>query len=96
MEELRECPFCGRGWDNNGEQDVLVHKDNCVFRGTVHHSSDFGPEFIDHWNTRTEDKEKAELVDALEKLARLGNGESYGNSDGNIIAIEALAKVKGE
>lgn len=36
-----------------------------------------------------------ELVDALEKLARLGNGEHYGNSDGNMIARDALYKYKG-
>jgi hypothetical protein len=33
-----------------------------------------------------------ELIAALEKLARLGNGETYGNSDGNMIAREAIAK----
>lgn len=36
-----------------------------------------------------------ELVEALEKLARLGNGDSYGNSIGNDIAIAALAKARG-
>ena len=36
-----------------------------------------------------------ELVEALEKLARLGNGEHYGNSDGNMIARDALSKYKG-
>ena len=36
-----------------------------------------------------------ELVEALEKLARLGNGEHYGNSDGNVIACTALSKYKG-
>ena len=36
-----------------------------------------------------------ELVEALEKLARLGNGEHYGNSDGNMIARSALSKYKG-
>ena len=36
-----------------------------------------------------------ELVEALEKLARLGNGEHYGNSDGNMIARMALSKYKG-
>ena len=36
-----------------------------------------------------------ELVEALEKLARLGNGDRYGNSDGNMIAREALSKYKG-
>ena len=34
------------------------------------------------------------LVDALEKLSRLGNGDEYGNSDGNRIAQEALARHK--
>ena len=36
-----------------------------------------------------------ELVEALEKLARLGNGDHYGNSDGNMIARTALSKYKG-
>jgi hypothetical protein len=30
------------------------------------------------------------LLTALEKLARLGNGDRYGNSEGNAIAIAAL------
>jgi hypothetical protein len=39
----------------------------------------------------------AELVAALDKLARLGNGDRYGNSIGNTIAQEAiLAKATGE
>jgi hypothetical protein len=33
---------------------------------------------------------------ALEKLARLGNEPHFGNSDGNIIAQEALAKAEGK
>jgi len=33
-----------------------------------------------------------ELLAALEKLARLGNGDHYGNSDGNMIARAAIAK----
>lgn len=37
-----------------------------------------------------------ELVEALEKLARLGNGDRYGNSTGNDIAKAALAKAKGD
>lgn len=32
------------------------------------------------------------LVDALEKLARLGMGDMYGNSIGNVIAQKALAE----
>ena len=36
-----------------------------------------------------------ELLATLEKLARLGNGEHYGNSDGNMIALAAIAKATG-
>ena len=38
----------------------------------------------------------AELLATLEKLARLGNGEHYGNSEGNMIARAAIAKAEGE
>jgi hypothetical protein len=38
----------------------------------------------------------AELVEALEKLARLGNADQYGNSLGNKIAQEALRKAQGD
>lgn len=34
------------------------------------------------------------LTDALEELACLGNGDTYGNSVGNCIAIKALAAIK--
>lgn len=37
-----------------------------------------------------QDAEIARLREGLEKLARLGNGESYGNSLGNDIAIATL------
>ena len=33
-----------------------------------------------------------ELLEALEKLARLGNGDHYGNSEGNMIARAAITK----
>jgi hypothetical protein len=36
------------------------------------------------------------LIEALEKLARLGAGDRYGNSDGNVIAQDALRAWKGE
>ena len=35
-------------------------------------------------------------LEALEKLARLGNGDHYGNSEGNMIARSTLAVLKGE
>lgn len=36
--------------------------------------------------------ENAKLKEVLEKLARLGNGDRYGNSDGNMIARAALGE----
>jgi hypothetical protein len=33
-------------------------------------------------------------IEALDKLTKLGNGESYGNSIGNTIAFEALAALR--
>ena len=45
------------------------------------------------------ERQQAVLVDALERLAMLGNGARYGNSEGNEIAIAALAALaamKGE
>lgn len=39
-------------------------------------------------------EERLELaVNTLEKLARLGNGDHYGNSDGNCMAIQCLNKI---
>ena len=32
--------------------------------------------------------------EALERLAKLGNGDSYGNSDGNMIARAALTEIR--
>lgn len=37
------------------------------------------------------ERDRAALMAALEKLAKLGNGDHYGNSDGNEIAKKALA-----
>jgi len=37
-----------------------------------------------------------DMLAALEKLARLGNGDQYGTSIGNMIAIEAIREAKGE
>jgi predicted nuclease with TOPRIM domain len=38
----------------------------------------------------------AKALEALEKLARLGNGDLYGNSEGNMIARATLAELTGE
>ena len=31
---------------------------------------------------------------ALESLAKLGNGDAYGNSEGNLIAFKAIERIK--
>jgi hypothetical protein len=41
---------------------------------------------------KTPDPRVKELVESLEQLARLGNGGRYGNSEGNSIAQQAIAK----
>lgn len=35
-----------------------------------------------------------EAEEALERLAKLGNGDSYGNSDGNMIARTTLTEIR--
>ncbi|MGR3179865.1 MAG: hypothetical protein ACUZ8E_17635 [Candidatus Anammoxibacter sp.] len=40
-------------------------------------------------------KKNGKLVDALDKLSRLGNGNMLGNSDGNLIAQSALSENGG-
>jgi len=45
---------------------------------------------------QTAEAKLAKAVEALEKLARLGNGDRYGNSDGNTIARTTLAELKGD
>ena len=44
-------------------------------------------------NTQTQEALKM-AIEALNKLARLGNGDSYGNSDGNCIAIKTLKAIE--
>jgi len=40
------------------------------------------------------EEEIQQQLEALEKLARLGNGDQYGNSQGNMIARAAIAAAK--
>ena len=37
----------------------------------------------------------AKAVEGFEKLARLGNGDRYGNSEGNVIAQSYIAELTG-
>jgi hypothetical protein len=48
------------------------------------------------WDKAEERRAELEIaLEALEKLARLGNGDHYGNSEGNMIARSTLAVLKG-
>ncbi len=42
----------------------------------------------------TKDEALKQALVALEKLARLGNGDTYGNSIGNVIAQAATTAIK--
>jgi len=57
-----------------------------------------GPIGTDEMLDRIEELEAKleKAVESLEKLARLGNGDLYGNSDGNMIARATLAELKGK
>jgi uncharacterized protein YjcR len=46
--------------------------------------------------TSAKDKLLKQCKDTLEVLAKLGNGNAYGNSRGNEIAIRALAAIEKE
>lgn len=54
-------------------------------------------EWRDHDKNRAEVAEAklSKAVETLDKLARLGNGDRYGNSHGNMIARATLAELKG-
>ena len=52
--------------------------------------------YVEHKRAMTAEAKLAKAVGALEKLARLGNGDHYGNSDGNMIACITLAELKGQ
>lgn len=51
-------------------------------------------QFLSVWQARADlEAENKRLREALERLARLGNGDHYGNSDGNMIARAALKET---
>ena len=50
-------------------------------------------DYVEYREIERQAERIAKLEAALEKLARLGNGDKYGNSDGNMIARAALQEV---
>ena len=80
--------------------EALIAERDALFRRAT-----LAEEWRDHDKTRAEEAEAKlaenevrlrKAVEALEKLARLGNGDRCGNSDGNMIARATLAEIKGE
>jgi len=65
-----------------------------VLKGDGKRAEDVTGELADRIEAMTAKLAKA--VEALDRLARLGNGDRYGNSEGNVIARATLAEIKGE
>ena len=65
-----------------------------VLKGDGKRAEDVTGELADRIEAMTAKLAKA--VEALDRLARLGNGDRYGNSEGNVIARTTLAEIKGE
>ena len=93
---VKPCPFCGSTNIKSGGDDKVIGY-WCLDCQAV------GPNQYGRyeWNDRADRIEEleaklAKAVETLEKLARLGNGDRYGNSDGNMIARATLAILKGE
>lgn len=73
--------------ENSFDMNSLRYPENIIAKAKA--------ELVREWNRRADESlqaENARLREALERLARLGNGDHYGNSDGNMIARAALAK----
>ena len=77
-------------WDNDYDVGMInTHGDK---RYTPTEAREYVPaDMIEDLEAKLE-----KAVRSLEKLARLGNGGLYGNSDGNMIARIALAELEGE
>lgn len=57
----------------------------------------FEPHYLPICRQITEDDEKLkQVIEILEQIARLGNGDKYGNSTGNSLALDALKLLKNE
>jgi hypothetical protein len=66
-------------------EETLFHARLIIEAGTVFHETKLTP--------RQLAEQREELLEALERLARLGNGNEYGNSEGNLIAQEAILRA---
>jgi len=70
----------------------LVNLLAVILRDGGHYQADWTVKAVEEAKA-TVFRERAELAalrEALERLARLGNGDKYGNSEGNVIAQDAL------
>jgi Lar family restriction alleviation protein len=96
MTELKPCPFCGGEalLEEGGMFDLVVCKNavDCGAEGPYGRDCE---EAIAAWNTRPAPSPSREgwLTEGLERLAKLGNGDRHGNSEGNVIAQDLLRKL---
>ena len=75
----------------------LVNLLAVILRDGGHYQADWTVKAVEEAKA-TVFRERAELAalrEALERLARLGNGDKYGNSEGNVIAQDALKALLG-
>jgi hypothetical protein len=96
VERLHDRRVCSPAQNSCRNDHVLNRAADRIeeLERAVRYEADVAQQALD---SRKELKAKlAKAVEALEKLARLGNGDRYGNSDGNMIARNTLAKLKGE
>ncbi len=71
-----------------GENAFIFDKDGMFFQEAYGDDQEQAAAYIQHCVNVY-----PSLIESLEKLARLGNGDQYGNSNGNIIAQDALRKA---
>ena len=84
----KPCPRCAELGKKYSDVDAYIEEWKESFAVVLNDYNKF--------KNRSESLEKALVVaeSALETLAKLGNGDCYGNSHGNTIAQEALTKIK--
>ena len=94
--EISACN-CGDQWSHGGNAEARLRELSSELHGSPVDMN--GKTLLAGLTELIERAEKAEaeverLREALEKLARLGNGPHYGNSEGNMIARNALKEPK--
>lgn len=75
-------------WDRLMEVSTMLRQQQTTIE-QYEKSTDYWMKLCQEANSKIE-----MYIEALDRLARLGNGDNYGNSIGNDIAIDALRKAQ--